>query len=399
MRSPRSIIAVVVAVSTLSCDAARARGAVTVRDSAGIEIVESSAPRWRAGDEWRIADAPSVTIGSVFGDDAATQFTRIAGATRLSDGRIVVADGASAELRYFDSGGAHLETAAGKGDGPGEFARITALLRRPGDSVLAIQSIPPRQGLFSDTGRFVRLVPVPTINQSLPIVSTAILDDGTAILAPGARPVAMITGTRTESTTFHAAVPGSDSTRVLGTFPFLMLSGNGRMVGLVRFAPTGVSAAHGDRFFVGFPERYEIAAYDVDGTLRRLIRREWVPAPVSQEERDAVLEQEYADAPAEIRNALAFAEAHPAYDRLLVDAAGALWVRAPRTDGASTWRPEALATWAQRWSIFDETGAWLGDLDLPRGFDLIEAGTDYLLGVRYDEDGVPFVQSYALMRS
>jgi hypothetical protein len=395
----RPIVAITVIIAAAACDLVGASTDGTiVRDSAGIEIVESARPRWGQGEGWRIADTPSASIGSVFGDDPATQFTRIAGATRLSDGRIVVADAAAAELRYFDASGAHLKTAGGKGSGPGEFTRLTRILRRPGDSVLAIQGIPPRQSLFSDTGGFVRLVPVPTIGQFLPLVYQSILDDGTAILAPDARPLTMLTGTRTDSTTFHAIAPGSDSTRVLGTFPFLELAGNGSRAGLVRFAPTGVSAAHGDRFFVGFPERFEVAAYSSEGTLRRLIRRAWAPRPVSEEERDALLERQYADAPAEVRNAVVFAESHPAYDRLLVDATGVLWVRAPRTDGGSNWRPADLATSAQRWSIFDEEGAWLGDITLPTGFDLVEVGDDYLLGVWYDADEIPFVQAYDLIR-
>ena len=394
----RSIFVVAVVAAAAGCESVGASMDATVRDSAGIEIVESSRPRWRTGEEWRLSNVASVSIGAVFGDDPATQFTRIVGATRLRDGRIVVADGATAELRYFGATGAHLKTVGGRGGGPGEFARISRILRRPGDSVIAIQSVPPRQSLFSDTGGFVRLVPVPTIGQFLPLVYTTILDDGTAILAPGARPLTMLTGTRTESTTYHAIAPGSDSTHVLGTFPFIELAGNGSRVGLVRFAPTGVSAAHGDRFYVGFPERFEIAAYSSQGTLRRLIRRAWVPRPVSGEERDALLERQYADAAAEVRNAVVFAETHPAYDQLLVDATGALWVRAPRTDGGSNFRPADLATWAQRWSIFDEEGVWLGDITLPAGFDLLEVGDDYALGVWYNEDDIPFVRVYRLTK-
>jgi len=38
--------------------------AVTVRDSAGVRIVESSAPRWATASPWRIASQPEVEIGT-----------------------------------------------------------------------------------------------------------------------------------------------------------------------------------------------------------------------------------------------------------------------------------------------------------------------------------------------
>ena len=376
---------------------------VVIRDSAGVEIVESSAPRWRAGESWRVADTPSVTIGAVFGDDPATQFTRIVGATRLGDGRIVVADGGSAELRFFDATGRHLQSVGGKGSGPGEFVRLTGLLRLAGDSLLAIQAMPPKQSLFSDTGAFVRLVETPAAPDALlPHVASAILDDGTAVLAPGARPVMRFTGTRRDSITIFTAAPGEDSARLLGTFPSMNISGNGRFIAPVAFAPVGVRAARGDRFYAGYAERFEITVHSKDGALQRLIRREWTATPVSQEARDAHIEMLSRGTPESFRQeflkALTFAEHFPAYDDLLVDATGRLWVRAAPTDGTELRMPEGLAAHAARWSIFDHDGGWLGDVRMPMGFDVLEVGTDYALGVWYDESEIPFVRLYPLIK-
>ena len=44
-------------------------------------------------------------------------------ATKLSDGRIVVADRSTSELRVFDAAGTYLATWGGLGEGPGEFPR------------------------------------------------------------------------------------------------------------------------------------------------------------------------------------------------------------------------------------------------------------------------------------
>lgn len=48
-----------------------------------------------------LAQAPEVTIGLLEGDDPYL-LSGVTDATRLSDGRIVIADCSSGELRYFD---------------------------------------------------------------------------------------------------------------------------------------------------------------------------------------------------------------------------------------------------------------------------------------------------------
>ena len=58
-------------------------------------------------------------------------------ATRLSDGRIVLVNRGTAELRVFDEFGTYLATWGGKGEGPGEFEDIMQIAALPGDSVIA----------------------------------------------------------------------------------------------------------------------------------------------------------------------------------------------------------------------------------------------------------------------
>src|SRR5690625_4203127 len=118
-----------------AADAPRANLA-TERDSAGIRIVENAEPRPGTVPEWTIDDEPLLEIGVLDGDPA-EQFFRVAGTLRLSDGRVVVADGGSGEVRVFDAEGRHLATGGGQGDGPGEFRNLSRLYRLPGDTILA----------------------------------------------------------------------------------------------------------------------------------------------------------------------------------------------------------------------------------------------------------------------
>ena len=87
-----------------------------VRDSAGIRIIENPPPAERSRLGWRIGPEPTLTIGAVDGE-APYIFAYARAATRLSDGRIVVADYGSMELRIFDGeSGTHLATRGGVGE-------------------------------------------------------------------------------------------------------------------------------------------------------------------------------------------------------------------------------------------------------------------------------------------
>ncbi len=109
--------------------------AAAIADSAGITIVTNTAPASMAGSAWRVADRPTIDIGVVSGD-AAYEFFRPLGAVRLSDGRIVVANRGTFELRYFDASGKHLVTAGGRGGGPGELMDMSWFSRTVGDSMV-----------------------------------------------------------------------------------------------------------------------------------------------------------------------------------------------------------------------------------------------------------------------
>lgn len=100
--------------------------AVAVRDSAGIEIVESTAPIWAGGTPWSVGAEPEVSIGVVDGP-AEYQLSAVSSAVRLPDGRILVAEGGSGELRYYGADGEHLRSVGREGEGPGEFSSVAGL--------------------------------------------------------------------------------------------------------------------------------------------------------------------------------------------------------------------------------------------------------------------------------
>lgn len=126
-------LGLVLLVITLGCTGAgaRSRNSTVERDSAGIVVVENSDPY----EEWHVGGSPAIQIGVVEGDSA-YQFHRIAFAARLSDGRFVVANGGTNEIRWFGPGGAFRSKVGRQGQGPAEFGAIANVLLSPTDTLI-----------------------------------------------------------------------------------------------------------------------------------------------------------------------------------------------------------------------------------------------------------------------
>ena len=133
-----------------------AKSQATVTDSSGVRIVVNEEAAWGAGSGWRLGDAPALEIGEPFGDSATALF-RVVGAVRLGNGRVVIADGGSLELRYFVPDGAYLGKAGGKGGGPGEFAAMLLASLR-GDTIVVYDYEAARLNMFDGDGQYVRSV-------------------------------------------------------------------------------------------------------------------------------------------------------------------------------------------------------------------------------------------------
>jgi len=85
------------------------RSAFVVRDSAGVTVATSSTPRWASAPEeaWTISPTPLLDL-STASSGPEHEFYRVADIVRLSDGRIVVANTGSFELRIYAPDGTHL---------------------------------------------------------------------------------------------------------------------------------------------------------------------------------------------------------------------------------------------------------------------------------------------------
>lgn len=388
-------------IATLaSCGAGdRAGAAPIVRDSAGITIVENVAPLWTDENAWRVEAGPTLDIGVLEGDPA-YQFFRIRGVARLSDGRIVVANGGSGELRYYDPTGRHLLSTGGQGGGPGEFASLGRILRLPGDSVLAVDLSRPRVAVFDGAGRYVQSFDVRT--------PVGRLDDGTFVrlasvpldAMPQTGPLRqpqriLLVAADGETADTVALVPGTES--------YLVVDQSESAVSILRrsapFHRTQSVIVAGDRLYSSAGDDYEITVHAPDGTVSGLIRRLVPNRLVTDVDIDAFRDHERAratddNARRSIERFLAdapYPETMPALDALIMDAEGMLWVRDYATPTEREERP-------QSWSVFDGDGRWLGTVETPVGLEVREIGSDYILGVWKDGFEVEHVRMHRIAK-
>ncbi len=278
----RPVAAVFLALGVAAChsdDAAEGRRGTQLRDSAGIRIVENPAPPADSRLGWLIGPEPGVSIGSSDGEEPDLLY-RAMDATILADGRILVANGGSGELRFFDSEGSHLASSGGQGEGPGEFLQLRSLEPWPGDSIAAWFG--PRQSIsvFDGGGNYARTIEINDASDpwAWRLASTSVRGWILAVLL-----------LEYADTLVMELRDGKGGLRTsLGAHPswepsILVDEGTEReMQHAPTFGREPVWGFWGDLVAVGVSSRYEIRAYGADGSLARIVRREHglrVPTP------------------------------------------------------------------------------------------------------------------------
>jgi hypothetical protein len=400
---------IAICLSYLACSGqsriAREDSAQNTRDSAGIQIVENDRPIWSASDAPRLAASPTLVIGDR--PEPAYVLSRVAGAARLSDGRIVVTDGGSLQLRFFDGEGEFIESVGGRGEGPGEFRRLERFGVLAGDTTYALSG-PGTVTFFDPQGTFLRRVNVFTPEAGLDGLEfiVAVLGDQSTVVAPVPQPSPRAAGTRWVYS-IPLEVVGRDTTeRVrLGTFPYMLIAMDEGDPRPPWFGATMVVASGASSFFVGYGGEYSIRVLSSNGDLQRIIRRNWTPTPVAPEDIDEYVTEwakrwiratgpEAERQKRDLRDA-PYASEVPAYSQFIVDRTGRLWVReAHLADAPGAGQLNTSPLVPSVWSVFDRAGRWLIDITMPARFMPTDIGQDYVLGIARDSDGVETVVQY-----
>ncbi len=386
---------VLLAVVLAGCGSAGSgtAGAPVTRDSSGVTIVETPAPVWGERSPWVVDTAPLLSIGNEDGEDAYL-FSRISGATRRDDGTIVVADGFGRELRVFSAEGRHLSTHGRLGQGPGEFSFINRFARC-GTNELWVDTDARLSIWRLDSLAFVREFMLPD-NAMWPLICF----DGAGLLVQQSRspdPEAAPPNTPYNDSLLFKVVDASGAPRsTLFTLPLweymVVHTPQGGRGMVTPFGRRSVFQANGERLVVGLAAEMRLDEYDLDGRWMRSLRGPPVDLAIDGAAREA-----YAKAPLVRQDSMTrdwyavggspFPDRMPAYDDLLRDPDGHLWVRRFAVPGTDT----------GAWGVFAPNGEFLGHVTLPADLEVHEIGHDYVLGAVIDDE-VPQVRMYRLTR-
>lgn len=371
-----------------------------VRDSAGVRIVENARPADDSRLPWRIGSEPSLSIGEVAGEEAYMLHQANDGVV-LPDGRIVIANAGTNEIRVFDASGVHEASWGRAGGGPGEFTALSGVSRWPGDSIAAWDTRARTIAVFDSEGTLGRSFVLEA--EGRPNEPRMALADGT-VLGRTVDSGATGPGYRREQITYELRDAVGGVRVPLGVHPgreaYLNMDGPFPVFGLLPFSRAVSEAQWGDLIILTPDEHYEIRAHDRDtGALARIVRRDYTNRAPTREEVDeaidAALERtnltgEQLELTREGYKALPLVESFPAFRALLVDGVDHLWVREATLPGVD--RPAPL------WTVFDPEGRVLGFIETPDGLTILEIGADYILGRVTDDLGVESVQVWPLER-
>lgn len=399
-------------VSTAGCESPAEDLGATIRDSAGVQIVESSRPRDGESLAWSVASTPSLQIGS---GPPEQQLHRVQDATRLDDGRVVVLNGGN-ELRLYDPEGQFLRTAAGAGEGPGELRSASEIVRLRGDTMLVYGYGLGRLNTFGPDGQFLdsrplQLRTLPGFDQP-PLsaegahlwaedVALVHLYDWYESMPEGMfRPRKTMAWVDLETMTADT-VEGYGGTQQ----QMVDLAAADRPIPV--FPPLerrSVTAGGGEpfRLLVGNQSAPEFHEYR-DGQLRRIVRWARDPRPFTESELEAwrARHMEWlagtgSGGPSvgltrsEAERVLSAADlppSRPPYADLHVDSRGCTWVGDARLEFRDP----------GRYRIPSPDGRWLGAVTLPP-LSVLEIGEDYVLGLFRDDLDVQHLRVYRLER-
>jgi hypothetical protein len=420
MRTPRLIPPAVLLLLTF-CGKAGERGgaAPTVRDSAGIAIVENRGTAWDQGQGWTVVDTPAVNFGGLEGE-AGADMSGIVGVVRLADGRLVVANGAGPDVRFFDAEGKHLLTAGRRGSGPGEYQALAGLFAFTGDSLLVADVMTRRMTVLTpagETGRTYSLGGAGGMQLGERSVSLAIpvgaFPDGSVLgMVQAFRVNSGPAGAYRDTAAYVTFGPDGAARDTVMRIPGLeMEQMEMNFQGQKFTAPTVVPlgrmtsvAASLGHVAAALNDRYEIELRDGAGKLLTLVRVVLDQVPITEADQAAHRKEQLeglASAPGmgavpealkqQMRTRIEQARypaTYPYVGEMRFDPDGNLWAAEVQRAGVTV----------RRYAVFDADGALLGRVVMPDEFTPFWIGRDALAGVWKDADDVEHVRVYAIRK-
>ena len=116
---------------------------------------------------WRLS-SPTIDIGVAEGNET-LELSGASSSIRLNDGRIVIANSGTNELRVFDNAGRFLKTIGRKGEGPGEFIGALQMIALSDTTFAVYDQQNQRLSRFDTAGGLVSEARVETRGDAFPL--------------------------------------------------------------------------------------------------------------------------------------------------------------------------------------------------------------------------------------
>jgi hypothetical protein len=384
-------------------------------------VEQPDSARWTAKTAWRLSREPVLEIkGSEDAvEEAPLDPVRV---FRLADGRYVVGDGDQAgwhALMVYSAQGKFIAQWGREGRGPGEFAQLftwAGVYR--GDSIAAYDFVDRALEIFTSDGEFVRSLTLPgtTVSGSPP---RGTYGASNFLIGPF-RDGRVLSFDRTflkipdrEGPLYYVPNlkmynPDDSTSTTLAALPTWGYWWDGKKADEHPFLAAAFTAVGSEVWYHGIANDFSIRVFDQDGRVLRTLRRAFSRERVTPEDKEAYITwntglyrggREGSNALAErvekkLRTETRFAEYKPVYSNLIEDAEGNLWVEHFRWFGDS----QAPTPGPTRWTIFDKSGQFLGEVEVPAAFIISSITNDQVLGFWQDEFDVEHVRIYALIK-
>lgn len=360
-----------------------------------VALTLAAAAALPAQGTWSVDPTPLLDVAGGAADGSVA-FERAVGATRLSDGTIVLVDGLANTVRYLDATGKQFRAVGRTGSGPGEFGGLWWAAQCGADSVFVLDLRRGRVSVLTAGGTIVRDFTVPSFEKRGRPTGFACSRTGTFAYAglphdmtPTVPPVTRGAG---------PLVLGDAAGAITRAMPDVMSSELVVLGGGGMEHPLGrrtTFALGGDRLYVGTADSAAVDVYALDGRKVGTIALRTTPrAPTAAQYARAI---EIATQPVPggardrvqqmLRQQLPMPAALPPYSAVHTDVAGTLWVTLS-APGDPTTHLRALAP----------DGRMLGEVHVPVALRLFEIGTDYVLGEHEDEGGETHLVMYRLRK-
>jgi hypothetical protein len=388
----------------------------SIRDSAGVQIVESARPSLPDDAGWTVDPAPYLTIGQADGE-APYLLSRVGRVQVMPDGRVLVVNNADMTLRVFTAEGAFVLQVGGQGDGPGEFRGIGGVWVRNGEIIAHPASLATPVNVYDLEGKLLRTYRVQGLPTDYPTQTRGLFADGSGLGfgAPPAPRASTLGGVSTvRAPLFLIAADGSRMDSI-GSVEHTSAVNVGEL-GMypMRFSRYGFVAAGDSVAYLGWNGAPEIQVLSRSGALLRIQRWALPEMPVTQQQIDIYKDEGVPKvdsrgnpvSPANqaryqgIVDAMAFPDTHGLFREMLVDASGYVWTWRIDPDFFLTAaQREAIATKPSLWDVFDPEGVWVDVVEVPAGLTVSSVGRDHVAVIARDALGVERAQLHRLNRA